>query len=100
MRYKEPNIGDNRVFYKGKRYWVIELTGKDNIDGFDSKFRQFIMYDRLDAAFIATIVKTASGKFRSSLISHVELWYDFNDMPEVIRMTPGCANSYYKSCIG
>ena len=100
MKYKEPNIGDNSVVYKGKRYWIVELTGKDNIDGFDSEFCQFIMYDKLEMAVIATIVKMANGKFRSSLISHVELWHEFNDMPEVIRMTPSCANAYYKTCIG
>ena len=42
--YKPPKVGDNKVVYKGKRYWVIELTGKDEIDGFGSDFCQFVIF--------------------------------------------------------
>ena len=98
--YKPPSIGDNKVIYKGKRYWVIELTGQDEIDGFGSDFCQFVMYDKFYQAILATITKKSDSKFRASLMSHVELWYDFDDMDELIRSTPYYADAYYKACNG
>ena len=37
MKYIPPEVGDNKVIYKGKRYWIVEFTGKDKIDGFGLK---------------------------------------------------------------
>ena len=98
--YKPPAVGDNKVVYKGKRYWVIELTGKDEIDGFGSDFCQFVMYDKFYEAILATITKKSDGKYRASLMSHVELWYDNDSMDELIRSTPHYYDAYYKACNG
>jgi hypothetical protein len=98
--YKPPIVVDNKVIYKGKRYWIIELTGKDEINGFGSDFCQFIMYDKLYEAILATITKKTDGKWRASLMSHVELWYDFDHMDELIHSTPAYFESYAKACYG
>ena len=91
-------MGDNKVVYKGKRYWIIELTGKSFLDGFGSDFCQYIMYDKLYGGIIATISRTDEGTFRASLMSHVELTYDFSQMSELIKSVPVHANEYYKIC--
>ena len=98
--YKPPIVGDNQVIYKGKRYWIIELTGTDEIDGFGADFCQFVMYDKLYQAILATITKKADGKYRASLMSHVELWYDFDNMNELILSTPSYYDAYEKACNG
>ena len=98
--YKPPKVGDNKVIYKGKRYWVIELTGKDQVDGFGPDFCQFVMYDKLYQATLATITTNKNGTFRASLMSHIELWYDNDTMDELIQTTPYYADAYYKACGG
>ena len=100
MKYKQPTVGDNKVVYKGKRYWVIELSGKQEIEGFGSDFCQYIMYDKLYEGILATIKKNDKGILRASLMSHVELSYDFNDMKELIQLVPAHADAYYKACGG
>ena len=55
MKYIPPEVGDNKVVYKGKRYWIIEFTGKDKIDGFGRDNCQFIIYDKDYRAILAYI---------------------------------------------
>ncbi len=100
MKYKQPTVGDNKVVYKGKRYWIIELSGKDEIEGFGSDFCQYLMYDKLYEGILATIVRDDKGTLTASLMSHVELSYDFQDMKELIRSVPLHADAYYKACGG
>ena len=100
MKYKKPTVGDNKVVYKGKRYWIIELSGKQEIEGFGSDFCQYIMYDKLYEGILATIKKNDKGILRASLMSHVELSYEFNDMKELIQLVPVHADAYYKACGG
>jgi hypothetical protein len=97
MTYKYPIIGDNKVVYKGKRYWVIEFTGKQGIEGFDKAFCQFIMYDKLEGAIIAT-VKIQCGIFKASLVSHVELTYSFKDLKSLTQNVPSLFNQYCNYC--
>ncbi len=98
MRYQVPDVGDNNVIYKGKRYWVIELCGTQEIDGFGKDFCQYLMYDKLYNGILATINKSADGKYSASLMSHVELCYVFDSMKNLIQETPGYADKYYKAC--
>jgi len=100
MRYRAPTVGDNNVVYKGKRYWVIEFSGKKEIDGFGRDFCQYIMYDKLYEGIIATISKSEGGTLRASLMSHVELSYAFAEMKDLIREIPIRADAYYKACGG
>jgi hypothetical protein len=100
MKYKEPNIGDNKVVYKGKRYWVIELSGKIEIEGFGSDFCDYVMYDKLYEAILATIKRNEDGTLNASLMSHVELCYEFKEMKELTQLVPVYADAYYKACGG
>ena len=98
MLYTYPNIGDNKAVYKGKRYWIIELIGKDAIDSFDREFCDVIMYDKLYGATLATIKKNADGTYTVSLMSHVELTYKLDDLQDVAQNVPLYADAYYKAC--
>ena len=98
MLYTYPDIGDNKVVYKGKRYWIIELVGKDEIDGFGRDFCDLLMYDKLYGAILATIKKNVNGKYTVSLMSHVELTYELNDLKEAAQVVPSYADAYYKAC--
>ncbi len=95
--YVRPEIGDNIAIYKGRRYWVIQMTGQDSIEGFSKNDCEYLMYDGLFGAIMALIHKQENGKFKGSLMSHVELWYLFDSMEEAIKKLPICAENYYKS---
>lgn len=98
MRYKKPDLKDNKAVYKGKRYWVVELSGKEEVDGFGADFCDYIMYDKLFEATLATIKKEPNGKLVASLMSHVDLSYEFDDMRDLIVSVPAYADAYYKDC--
>jgi len=98
MLYTYPVIGDNKAVYKGKRYWIIELVGNDEIDGFGRDFCDLLMYDKLYGAILATIKKNANGKYTASLMSHVELTYELDDLQGVAKNVPLYADAYYKAC--
>ncbi len=96
-KYIRPNFGDNDVIYKGRRFWVIEMTGIDDVDGFTKNDCQFLMFDGVYGATVALIDKQLDGKYKGSLMSHVEIWYIFETLEEAIKLLPSCAESYYKS---
>ena len=78
MKYKQPTVGDNKVVYKGKRYWVIELSGKQEIEGFGSDFCQYIMYDKLYEGILATIKKNDKGNQYLSLGTNKDKYMPVN----------------------
>ena len=100
MAYIYPKTGDNKVVYKGRRYWIIDLVGKDAIDGFGCEFCDLIMYDKRFGGIIATIKKNTDGSFTASLMSHVELNYELKDLTEVAQWVPIYADEYDKACGG
>lgn len=95
--YIRPQVADNKVVYKGKRYWLVELTGKESIDGLDSSDGDYLMYDGLYGATLAVIKKLESGKLWGSLMSHVELGYEFDDLPSAIKSLPKLYDWYCKN---
>ena len=66
MKYIPPEVGDNKVIYKGKRYWIVEFTGKDKIDGFGRENCQFIMYDK-DSREILAYIDIKNRKYFATL---------------------------------
>ncbi len=95
--YIRPKIGDNIAIYKGRRYWVIQMTGHDSIECFSQNDCDYLMYDGLFGAIMALIDKQENGKFKGTFMSHVELSYEFNSMEDAIKKLPIYADQYYKS---
>lgn len=96
-RYIRPEVGDNNIVYKGRRYWVIQMTGQDSIEGFSKNDCDYLIYDGLFGAIMALIEKQEDGKIKGTLMSHVELSYLFNSLEDAIKKLPVYADDYYKS---
>lgn len=100
MKYISPNVGDNKVVYKGKRYWIIEFTGKDKIDNLDRDVCQFVMYDKLYHGVFA-MINMKGEKYYASLcwgIDDVSASYD--TIKDVAKWVPIMDAWYLKHCYG
>jgi hypothetical protein len=72
MRYRRPDIGENSLAYKGRRYWVIELTPNGEFDRMDKSMGDYALWDCLFDAIIATIKLNNDGKFIGEIVAHVD----------------------------
>ena len=98
--YKPPIIGDNKVIYKGKRYWVIEFTGKDSIDWCNRDVCQFVMYDKLYDGILACI-KIKDDRYFASLAWGIDdFTRDFENIKKVVEGVIEMDRYYAKHCFG
>ena len=100
MKYIPPEIGDNKVIYKGKRYWIIELTGNDKIDGFGRDSCQFIMYDKYGNGILAYI-DFKNDEFVATLAWGIDDFKrSFNNIKELVNGVIEMDKFYAKHCFG
>ena len=100
MKYIPPNVGDNKVVYKGKRYWIIEFTGKDKIDGLDRDDCQFVMYDKLYQAVFAIVIMKEEKYYASLYWGIDDISEIFDTIKEVAKYVPIMDARYAKHCFG
>jgi hypothetical protein len=56
MRYFSPDLEGNKIAYKGRRFWVIELLEGKSFEGWKKEPGvHFVIYDRRDVGIIATV---------------------------------------------
>ena len=64
--YIYPDLNGHKVLYKGKRFWIFEISKEFPFRGYE-EFCDVIVYDKKDGAEMAGAKKTTSG-FIGSLI--------------------------------
>ncbi len=69
-KYIYPNLNGHKVLYKGKRFWVFEISTEFPFNGME-KFCQVIVYDKEYGCEIAEANNSANG-FSGSLIGPQE----------------------------
>ena len=52
MKYSRPDIGENTLAYKGRRYWIIELAPGGEFDFVTQELGDYAMYDCLYNGFM------------------------------------------------
>jgi len=65
-KYIYPDLNGHKVLYKGKRFWVFEISSEFPFNGME-KFCQVIVYDKEFGAEIASAIKNSNG-YSGSLI--------------------------------
>ena len=65
-KYIYPDLKGHNVLYKGKRFWVFEISPEFPYEGYED-FCQVIVYDKECGAEIASAVKNSNG-YSGSLI--------------------------------
>ena len=65
-KYIYPDLKGHNVLYKGKRFWVFEISSEFPFEGYE-EFCQVIVYDKEFGTEIASAVKNSNG-YSGSLI--------------------------------
>jgi hypothetical protein len=99
MRYTRPDIGENTLAYKGRRYWIVKLTpgGEFNFVTHEHGIAEYVLWDCLYDGVIATLKDTQDGGVSGTLMSHVELTDVFSDIDEAAKMLPLFWDEYNKA---
>lgn len=100
MKYLPPNVGDNKVVYKGKRYWIIEFTSKDKIDKLGRDDCQFVMYDKLFQAVFAIVVMKEEKYYASLYWGIDDVSESYDTIKDVAKYVPIMDAWYLKHCYG
>lgn len=61
-RYSRPNLHGHKTLYKGKRYWVFEVSSEYPFEGYEEEF-SLVLYDCLYGGVI-TGGKMEEGKLK------------------------------------
>ena len=103
MKYIPPAVGDNKVVYKGKRYWIIEFTSKDKIDEFGREDCQFIMYDKSDkdCCGILAYIDIKNDEYCATLAWGRDVFTcNFDNIKDVVEGVVSMDRDYAKHCSG
>ncbi len=98
MKYTRPDVGNNCIAYRGRRYWVIELAGDDNFLGWESLDCNFVLYDCLDVCPLALIDRTDDGKFVGKILSHHDTGeFEYDNLQEAASGLSAVVDWYAKA---
>ena len=53
VKYITPDLEGNRLAYRGRRYWLVELADGASFQCVDKEEADYVVFDRLDDAPIA-----------------------------------------------
>ena len=96
MRYTRPKLGSHQVAYKGRRYWVIEISETENFNYYSREDYQYAAWDGNGGYCYALINPTKDGKFVGQIIAHVNMkWHEFSSLEEAALMLAAEADVYY-----
>ena len=73
MKYTAPDVGENTVAYKGRRYWVIELAPNGQFEYVDTSMGDYVLWDGDLNGVLGTLRKCKNGKLIGEIIAHVDL---------------------------
>lgn len=68
MKYITPDLEDNSVAYRGRRYWVVELAKGGQFQCIDTTIADYVVFDRLDNAPIGRIMRVPGDGFEISTV--------------------------------
>ena len=59
--YKSPALDGHKILYKGKRFWIFEISMKYPFQGYEGVEDRVIIYDKVYGAPVACVVKNKVG---------------------------------------
>jgi hypothetical protein len=98
QRYSFPEIGDSTLAYKGRRYWIIELSQEAEIVWVTKADADFVMWDGSYNGILALLWKKADGSFKGELTTTLPLGeYQFQSIREAAQSIPAIWDWYFKN---
>jgi hypothetical protein len=97
LKYRFPDVGGSRLAYKGRRYWIIELSEEAKIDWVTKADADFVMWDGSDEGVLALLWRKADGSFKGELTTALPLGeYEFQSIREAAQRIPAIWDWYIK----
>lgn len=98
-KYKFPNLIDNTILYKGKRYVAIATSATDSSNN-KTECVQFIVWDGLYDAEVSNGATSADGSFIGFLsFTHVEIEIQSsNTIQGFVKNSAKTQQRYFKDC--
>jgi len=96
LKYARPDIGNNTIAYKGRRYWAIELAPDGKFDFVTKELGDYVLWDCLYDRAIATIIIQDDGSFIGTIMSHVPLSFEYGDIELAAKDLPREYDAYLK----
>ena len=98
MKYITPNLEGNRLAYRGRRYWLVELADGASFQCVDKEEADYVVFERLDDAPIARVTRIPDGTFEISTIMGFASDYSVT-LEEAVKVAASLIDEELKACM-
>ena len=99
MKYITPDLKGNRLAYRGRRYWLVELAEGTSFQCIDKEVADYVVFDRLDNAPIARVTRMPDGTFEVATIMGFALYDTAETLREAVRVAASLIDQELKACM-
>ena len=86
MSYYTPDLEGNRIAYKGRRFWIVEVLPGKEFQGFGPpEFGDLVVYDRLYGGPLACVTRKTDGTFSAITITILESRCEASTLKELAQ---------------
>jgi len=87
---------DNKIVYKGKRFWIVELCGHEDFEFMSKENWDYILYDKLVGCLIATIQKLEGQRMKVFFNGYNAVTYEFDSLKIASKQAPVLMWRYFR----
>ena len=98
MKYITPDLEGNRLAYRGRRYWLVELADGASFQCVDKEEADYVVFERLDDAPIARVTRIPDGTFEISTIMGFASDYSVT-LEEAVKVAASLIDEELKACM-
>ena len=88
MRYITPPIGNHKIFYRGRRFLVIELIEEEPFEYVTKKLCDYVFYDKLLNAIVAVMRDIGNGAIEVEVQALHASVKSYENMELAVKETP------------
>jgi hypothetical protein len=86
VRYYTPDLEGNRIAYKGRRFWIVEVLPGGGFQGFGPpEWGDFVVYDRLYGGPLACVTRNQDGIFSATTVTYLESQCEASTLKELAQ---------------
>ena len=86
MRYSTPDLEGNRLAYKGRRFWIVEVLPGNSFQGFEPpEDGEFVVYDRYYDGPLALVKMRQDGKLLATTVTYLESRCEASTLKELAQ---------------
>lgn len=93
--YYIPVVGDNKIVYKGRRFWIVELSGEDDFEFMSKDEWDYVLFDKMVGCLIATIKKLDDERVKVFLNGYDAVTYEFESLAIAAKQAPTVLWRYF-----